>query len=71
MNEKGFRAGFQTGKIHNMKAHCPMAVRMKNGNWQDYFSYEEAVSELKFRGKNPVRCKVCDWKKIFGEENKR
>lgn len=70
MNEKNFRAAFQTGKIHNMKAHCHMANRMKNGNWQDYYSYEEAASELKFRGKTPVRCKACDWKNVFEEENK-
>ena len=66
--EKQFRANIQTGTIHYLGACCSQATKIKNGNWQDYYSLVEAESELRNREKSFKLCKHCSWPKDKKED---
>ena len=70
MTKPKARVYFRTGRIamiHNLENPCAAGLYIAKGNYEDFATYDEAVSEIFKRRKTPQHCKLCErkgeWKK--------
>ena len=68
MNEGGFRLEYKyrlqvlSGIIHNnLEDGCRNGKCIKNGNYKDFYTYDEAVMEAANRGIDARKCRKCRW----------
>ena len=71
----GYRVTLSTGKIH---AHgddcgkvCKASAKMKEGNYEDFRTKDEAEAKVRELGKKPQYCKHCDFRDALQREAER
>ena len=62
-NKRKYRLHVVTGVVHNLDGGCTKGLNIKNGRFQDFFTYEEAEMDMQARGKEAHKCKMCKWPK--------
>ena len=60
-DKRKYRLHVLTGVVHNLDGGCGNGRRIKNGNFKDFYTYEEAVMEMNEREKDAHKCKKCKW----------
>lgn len=60
-NRRRFKLNTITGVIYNLDNGCQMGNSIKSGNYQDFYTYDEAVMVMTHRGKDIRRCRKCKW----------
>lgn len=57
-----FRLNVKNGKIHSTQSLCPWGQKLKEGDYIDYNTINEARAEAKKNKKPPCLCKRCHYR---------